>query len=195
MTRAYPLQWPDGWPRTRDSERKGWSSFRVTGDKALKELRHELRLLGAQDVVISTNAAVRQDGLPYADAARRKISDPGVAVYFTLKKRQMVMARDAFAKIEDNVRSITLAIEAIRAIERHGGSAMMERAFSGFSALPPPRDHWAILGIPPTSTIDEIEETYRRLARKAHPDAGGSTAGMAELNAARDAAVTERTGA
>jgi len=38
----------------------------------------------------------------------------------------------------------------------------------------------------------DIERAYRELAKRAHPDAGGSQEWMAELNAARDAAKRER---
>jgi DnaJ-class molecular chaperone len=79
----------------------------------------------------------------------------------------------------------------MRGIERWGASDMMERAFSAFEALPPPRSHWETLGIRPGSSADAIQAAYRAKARAAHPDAGGSDAAMAELNSARDAALKE----
>ena len=48
------------------------------------------------------------------------------------------MARDAYKTVAGNMRSLTLAIEAMRQLERHGGSTMMERAFQGFAAIAPP---------------------------------------------------------
>ncbi|WP_296203226.1 J domain-containing protein [uncultured Hyphomicrobium sp.] len=194
MTQAYPLQWPDGWPRTPPGERRRNSPFKVASNTCRRELLDNLRMLGAEHVVVSSDVPVRADGTPYADAARRIIRNPGVAVYFTLKGHQVVMARDRFDRVEDNIRSIGLALEAIRAVERHGGSTMMERAFAGFTALPPPCSHWDILGVPPTATVEQIEAAYRAVAREAHPDAGGSHARMSEINAARDAAIKERTG-
>jgi hypothetical protein len=192
MTTAYPLAWPDGWPRTPSASRLRNSPFKVESNKCRRELMDELRRLGATNIVISSDVPVRQDGSPYADAARRIIRNPGVAVYFTLKGKQMAMARDKFERVEDNLRSIGLAIEAIRAVERHGGAAMMERAFAGFTALPAPRSPFEILGVEPDASLDEIERAHRRQARTAHPDAGGSTARMAELNAARDLALKMR---
>jgi hypothetical protein len=164
---------------------------RSRATNAAASLMSELRKLGATDIVISSDVPVRQDGSPYADAARRIIRNPGVAVYFTLKGKQMAMARDKFERVEDNLRSIGLAIEAIRAVERHGGAAMMERAFAGFTALPAPKRWPEILGVPATASAAEIERAFKAAARRAHPDAGGSTALMAELNAARDQALRE----
>ncbi len=43
-----------------------------------------------------------------------------------------------------------------------------------------------LLGVGETAGLDEIRAAHRRLAAGAHPDIGGTTAAMAELNAARD---------
>ncbi|MBN9319172.1 MAG: hypothetical protein BGN86_01015 [Caulobacterales bacterium 68-7] len=58
---------------------------------------------------------------------------------------------------------------------------------------PPPKveamglaDARAILGVGETATRAEIEEAYKRLMRRAHPDQGGTTGLAAQLNAARD---------
>ena len=34
-------------------------------------------------------------------------------------------------------------------------------------------NHYAVLGMPPASTLAELKDRYRHLARKAHPDMGG----------------------
>jgi hypothetical protein len=44
---------------------------------------------------------------------------------------------------------------------------------------------WKVLGIHAFSTDEEIEKAYKRLARDAHPDHGGSEELMKKLNAAR----------
>jgi hypothetical protein len=187
----YPLRWPEGWPRTLGAKRKNSAPFKVNSDKARRELMADLRRMGATNIIVSSNVPVRQDGTPYADAARRVIRDPGVVVYFTRDGHTLSMARDQYQRPEDNLRSIGLAIEAIRAIERHGGSYMMERAFSGFAALPPPTSHWEILGLRPGSSADDIKRAHRAKIGAAHPDTGGSEAAASALNAARDAALRE----
>lgn len=198
---AYPLSWPDGWPRTPASARedsrlrfKGRGNQPVTLETARKALCNELAKLRASAVVISTNLPLRNDGFPRAEAARLRLDDPGAAIYFTLKKRPMVMACDRYDAPSANLRSVGLAIEAMRQLERHGGGAMMERAFAGFAALPPPLDCWRILGLSPGSDRATVEHQYRMLARDHHPDRGGSSARMAEINQARDMALKSGVG-
>ena len=50
-------------------------------------------------------------------------------------------------------------------------------------------DPFAVLGIAPTATLDEVRAARRRLALDRHPDRGGDPAAMRELNVAFDAAV------
>lgn len=197
---AFPLQWPEGWERTPDGKRKNYSMFRTTFDKARKELHLELQRLKAKYVVVSTNIPLRLDGNPRADVARLRITDPGVAVYFSLRDRPMVMARDAYWSVHDNLRSIGLGIEHLRGLERHGGATMMERAFEGFAALPEPgnaahgRPWWKVFDFQqdPSATgpvgkaaiLAGCEVIYRQKAKAAHADTGGSHDQMVELNAA-----------
>lgn len=191
---AYPLQWPEGWPRTEPGKRKQDSAFPVNVGKAIDDLYDELARLGAKNIVLSSNLTLNTFHRPCTK--QNKIEDPGIAVYFTLKDRPMVMARDAYADWRDNILSVGLAVEAFRALHRHGGAHMMERAFTGFMALPAPsaqkpwREVLGLVGVPNPSR-EQVESHYRTRARKAHPDSGGSNEAMAELNAARDAALRE----
>lgn len=183
---AYPLQWPEGWPRTPYGRRTSSRFGKATGAKQIEKLQNELRLLGARNVVISSNMAVRQDGVPYASEMGRSHDDPGVAVYFTLKGKALAMARDRYRTVWENIKSLILAIDAMRSIERHGGSTMMERAFAGFAAIAPPdwKKPWReVFGVTPDWRGD-ISALYREKARTRHPDAGGSDQLMAELNVA-----------
>lgn len=190
MTTAFPLSWPDGWPRT-DRSKRAASRFRTHHAAAYDDLLNELRLLRATGVVVSSNAALRRDGRPYAEAIQEKHDDPGVAVYWTDKdRRPRVMARDAHLTPAENLRAIGLVIEALRSIDRHGGSFMMERAFAGFVALPAPegsRPWHELLDVSATASRAEISQAFRAKAATAHPDTGGSHDAMAALTAARDA--------
>ena len=168
----YPLTWPASWPRTPDWKR-GPSPFKAPPSKAYTELTQELERLGARNVIISSNLQLRQDGIPYANQPRH--NDEGIAVYFTRKGVDMVLACDKFAKREANMRAITLTIDAIRGIERWGSSDMMERAFTGFTALPSSAESWwGVLGVEANARPTEIEAAYRRRRSETHPDRGGS---------------------
>lgn len=202
---AFPLHWPIGWPRTEPHKqdsgqkfRKPWKSPREPGRdwtfvEARDALLDELVRLKASDVVLSSNYRVGAKGAPVFD--KRRPDDEGIAVYFTRKGRTLVIACDSYTKIEANMRSMALAIDAMRQLERHGGGVMMDRAFDGFAALPAPgAKHWTeILGVSRDATLSEIDAAYRRLAAERHPDRpGGSDAMMAELNRARDEARQEK---
>lgn len=77
---AYPLQWPDGWVRTRAQHRRDNSPWKATFGTYRGHLLHEVALLGARNVVLSTNVPInKSNGLPREGF---NPPDPGVAVYF-----------------------------------------------------------------------------------------------------------------
>jgi hypothetical protein len=215
MTETYPLRWPDGWKRTPRPKRDRGHKFKIGGYNGnlptfaggRERLMEELRMLGAHGVVISSDVRLRQDGSVHAQGRpdRFDMENPGVAVYFVLNNRPTVMAQDAFDSPGCNIRSLTLAVEAMRALGRHGGGTMMSKAFDGFAALPPPegskprRPWWEVLryAADPTApdreflSAREVEARWRALSLKAHPDQGGSHEMMAELNVAKDDAIKE----
>lgn len=195
---AYPLQWPAGRKRT-DHWGRERAKFDVTFARARDNIVREVALLAGKwpdpQIVISTNIALRRDGLPLA--SQRQPDDPGVAVYFLYKKRQMSFACDRWNKIEHNMQAIAKTIEALRGIARWGTGDMLEAAFTGFAALPAPaagmkRSWREVLELGSGRVTEQIiKDAYRILASRHHPDRGGDPAKMAELNAARDEALRE----
>ena len=189
---AFPLAWPLGWPRVQSYARKS-STYRVTLAQARDRLFAELRLAGARDVVVSSNLTLRLDGVPLAN--QREPLDPGVAVYWTDRKRRpRVIACDVWRTVRENMRALGLAVECIRGLERTGASEILDRAFSGFAALPETAgaaSHWRELGLEPGASVNAIRERYRQLARQRHPDAGGTAAEFSALTAAYNAALAE----
>lgn len=179
---AYPLQWPAGRPRKHQWERER-AKFSTTFARARDEIAREVQLLvggrWARDpqLVISTNVALRRDGLPLAN--QRNPDDPGVAVYFEHRKRSMCFACDRWDKIEHNMQAIAKTIEALRGIARWGTGDMLEAAFTGFAALPPPgapREWFDVLQCRPDASRDVIVAQYRRLRSETHPDRQGGDA-------------------
>jgi hypothetical protein len=50
-------------------------------------------------------------------------------------------------------------------------------------------DPFAVLGLPPGSTVQDVENARRTLAKSSHPDVGGSDRQMQVINAAADEAT------
>lgn len=194
---AYPLQWPLGWKRAsghKSANFKRYGKSLSVYDGAGRVLEELERMgYGRNDVVLSTNIETRLDGLPRSD--RGEPGDPGVAVYWPTKKGEnKVMAVDIYDRVADNLAAVGATLVAMRAIERHGGAVILERAFTGFTALPAPdakREWWEILGVPRSSAREQVKSAYRALASKHHPDKGGSADAMAELNIAFEKALQE----
>jgi len=196
---AYPLQWPTGWKRTEQHkrarakfgkigrhERYGETSRYIPGrdltiSEGTQRILAELKTFGVLDgdLVISTNLKLRLDGLPHS--AQPAPQDPGVAVYWKLPEEgtHKVMAIDRYDKVQDNMAAIAATLNAMRAIERHGGAAILDRAFTGFIALPAPgqtaRRAWRdILGVPDhDKRLTTAEAAYKTLRSKYHPDKNG----------------------
>lgn len=215
IAQAYPLQWPAGWKRTPahsrkpaqfkgsvgawvgpDTDRRWKGQERVTLEQGIARVRRELRALGVAEsqIVISSDLKLRQDGQPNAGQAWAKL-DQGAAVYWRLERTHgqpvtRCMAIDRYDRLPDNLAAIAATLEAMRAIERHGGAMILDRAFTGFAALPAPAAQdlpHQVLGVDEHATRQEIEYAYRRLAQQLHPDVGGSHEQMSRINTARDA--------
>jgi hypothetical protein len=195
---AFPLQWPAGWRRTESHKRKH-GAYKVDFIRARDELVREARLLGSrpEDVVISSSMALRRDGIPYAQ--QREPDDPGVAVYWAKRTwsngrevvQQRVIACDTWRTVRENMRAIGLAIASLRQLERTGASEILDRAFTGFTALPAAggstRPWWAdVLGLETLEgmTRESVNAAYRSRAPLVHPDRGGTNEAMAKLNQA-----------
>lgn len=176
---AYPLQWPVGWRRSKD---RTDARFSIGGTKGsirarsvevvdgVRRVYRELMAMGVQeaDIVISSMLRPRLGGEPGTDS--RGLSDPGVAVYWNTGGVARCMAIDRYLRVADNLAAVAATLEAMRAIDRHGGAEILDRAFSGFTALAAPEQPWQVLGVDMNATAAQIKHAYRRLASQHHPD-------------------------
>lgn len=193
----YPLAWPVGWKRTLPHFRKSgnFKSFRnrITLHQAISRVLDELRRFGVLegDSIISTNIPTRLDGLPRGD--QREPEDPGIAVYWQTPGEPMrVMATDIYDRAADNIAAIAATLDAMRAIERHGGAQILERAFTGFDALPDPNNrNWRDVLGKDVTTRAELETVYKRLRSESHPDKGGNAERFHDVQRAYDDACKE----
>jgi hypothetical protein len=186
MTAAYPLAWPENFPR---STRRETGQFKTSLAKALENVQTSLRLFGRDsgkpvaNVILSSNVTL----------GANKPADPGVAAWFTWDGMQVCIPVDRYATVEANLQAIHHILEARRTELRHGTLALVRATFQGFRALPAPTGkHWTeVLGLNAGAKREHVEASYRLLAKERHPDAGGSADAMAELNRARDEALKE----
>jgi hypothetical protein len=197
---AFPLYWPEGWPRTK---RRIPSKFSTGFGAARNFTFRQIEMMGGRNPIVSSNLPLRNDGLPRANMPNPQ--DPGVAVYFKQRQsngefREMVFACDQYVLAYDNIYSIGKTIEALRKIKLWGASDMMERAFRGFTALPqkastPWRNVLGFDDVQP-ATAELIERKFRELALKHHTDTGdGDVEALQRVVTARNDALKEIGGA
>lgn len=177
---AFPLCWPDGWPRTAQ---KMNSRFKVgTVYSAVSGLTESLRLMDAEGVIISTSIPLRRDGLPLSKPPVD--GDHGAAVYFVRNGKPLCLACDQYWDVADNIHALAKTIEAIRGIERWGSTDLLDRVFTGFAALPSGGSWFDGL-----KTAAEIRARYRELAKTHHPDAGGDASEFSRITDAYNRAL------
>lgn len=201
---AYPLQWPAGHDRTpadaRERSRFGKWNSPVSVAKATRAVMDQISMftrkdqqwrIDPDDVVISTNLQLRNDGLPRS--SQKAPDDPGVAVYFVLDDRPYAMPCDKWDRVGDNLWAIAKHLEAMRGMERWGVGSL-HTAFAGFNALPPGTGAAPTAFTPDAAarfltgevrsdiTIDQViashdvyKALYRRVAAALHPDRGGDS--------------------
>lgn len=209
----YPLCWPKDWKRTTTRVRAQFgkagkivgqfqrlNKSKLSIDDSFRRIEYEMERFGVElhTVLVSTNLRMNVRGLPAGNSGEP--SDPGVAVYWTLKGKSQCMAIDRYDRVADNLAAVAATLEAMRAIERHGGGSILERAFLGFAQLPASTEiNWREIflvspALPAAKQLAQVNEAFRLMASEKHPDTGGDHERMVNLNAARAAALRELAG-
>lgn len=172
--KAYPLHWPDAWPRTTTPAK---SQFKTSLGGALNNVEKSIELFAKDsgkkvtNVIISSNVTLGQ----------QRPADSGVVAYFDWDDISTCIAVDRYSKVEENLQAIHHCIEAERTKLRHGGLNLVRAAFRGYAALPPPpsaggRPWWRVLDVSKDATSKVIEDAYKRRRVKYHPDKPGGDA-------------------
>lgn len=89
---AYPLHWPEDWPRTRPQDQKVMASWRRTANEYREELAKELDRSKVVNAVISSNVQMNLRGQMTKGVEPR---DVGVAIYFSRPLKEDFRWQDA----------------------------------------------------------------------------------------------------
>jgi hypothetical protein len=101
--------------------------------------------------------------------------------------RGLVAALAAVAAVVAGLRGAWIASAALIMVSAFvGGSVRVKGKAQPGGAPMNAAEARSILGVGPAAGRDEIEQAYRRLMRRVHPDVGGAAGLAAHLNAARD---------
>lgn len=186
MSSWYRVRPIDGqWPGTKTpaAERRSKWTFRAKWSDTINRLEYELAFLDASQVVIQIDVPerdIRLDGMLRATAHP---STPGVIVSFESKFGPLSYPCDSCEKWQHNVRSIALALESLRSVNRYGVAGRAEQ-YRGWTKLAAPGSLQTFNSIGEAKRfIDELldhpnwndpKAVIRKAKRAAHPDAGGT---------------------
>ena len=128
---AYPLHWPEDWPRTRPQDQRPMASWKRTANDYREELAKELDRVKATVAVISTNVPLTVRGQMQRGLEPR---DVGVAIYFSKPQKEDFRWQDALslhdpAPTEDQINAAYRRAAAQHHPDR-GGDVEMFRALT-----------------------------------------------------------------
>jgi hypothetical protein len=172
-----PIVWAPR-PETRDRRNR---PFKVDYRGTLSLMQREIEHLAGGDVILGIcvpEHAIRIDGGIRSDA--REPFHPGVEVSFESRHGRLTYSTDVCDRWRDNVRSIALGLEALRAVDRYGVSTRGQQ-YAGWKALPssgPSAERGRLL-------VAE-HGTLRAALMATHPDHGGDPLAFADVQAFRE---------
>lgn len=168
-------------------------SYKLTTDKSWAETERSLRDCFRKWGVTQFEILSSLRGVQ-AQRWNQRRDEAEVAVNFihpTTGAQIPVASKDQDRAV-DNFRVVYLALEAIRLNEARGIGEVVQAAYMALPAPAKQRDPYEVLGVRSDAPMEDIEDMYRIKANRAHPDKGGSTDAMTELNAAMDRIRADR---
>ena len=118
----YVIRPIENWPvePTPSWDRRSRSTFKASWNRTLRLLGRELDYLDAERVVFQIDVEerhIRIDGMLYA---RAMPASPRVIISFDSKHGPLSYPCDSCEYWQHNIRSIALALEALRSVDRYG---------------------------------------------------------------------------
>lgn len=138
---------------------------------------------------------------PQASKERQTFSERSVILQFTLRGAPISLQMARGERAVDNLALLIQVVETLRLNEARRIDDVMRdvyrKAYPESSATSAPAadipEPYHILGVLPGAPWEVIEAAYRAQVRIQHPDVGGSTASMQEINAAMEQIRRERS--
>lgn len=124
---AFPLSWPDGWPRTRPQDQRVMASWKKNANQYREALTAELSRMQCPSAVISSNVPLNLRGAMTAGIEPR---DVGVSVYFSRKFKEdfswqeVLGIRDPVSATEAQVQDAFKRLASLYHPDRGGDVAM-----------------------------------------------------------------------
>ena len=116
----------------------------------------------------------------------RDLPDERAVVVFDYIGNRVRCEHNVKATYRSNLRDILNTIDDLRLAHYRGLGDLMMHTVSQMLALPGAAyiDPYELLGVRSDAPIEVVEASYKALAKKAHPDAGGDDTQMRQLNEA-----------
>jgi len=188
------------WPGAqRNPGDRRFGHFRVDYDKIIRDLAYELGMVDVDVAVVEVDCpphGFSRYGSPLVD----RVQGPGVVLSFTHPERGPIrIGADLYTDFRDNLRGLTLSLEALRAVNRHGIASHGEQ-YTGFARLGSGDNkpigmtvEQAAIALVPEGWNPEMLIRDKELAKMAadrarnasHPDRGGSNERFQEVEQAR----------
>jgi len=170
------------------------SRFRSSFSDTLELVKSELRHLQAEGVVIEAFVEARDIRIDGWLRSTARPADPGIILSFDSKVGPLRYPCDTYDRWQDNLRAISMALQALRAVDRYGVTSHAEQ-YRGWNALPDPNgstDRAAAAGFVSGVSGVSVQEimndgpackkALRAAAKALHPDMpGGDTAEFVRL--------------
>lgn len=168
-------------------------SYKITTDvpwnQTMNALAEEFRKW--KIVEWSTN---KPKGMRLEGYREQPIEDREVRLTYYQDDRPVTLTMNTQKRAVDNLRAIFLSIEAMRLLEKRGLTETVRSAYMQLAAPEQKRNPYDVLMILPDSPIEVAEAVFRSLAKKHHPDTGGSMKTFKELNDAINEIRKEKDG-
>jgi hypothetical protein len=182
------LDWPVWADPTPEAQRENTHKFDSTQRRTERDLQKEMERMN-----VTTYHLGKTTGSG---------SFPGVVARWGKDGQEYAVCCDKYSVRADNLRAVYLWVHETRLAGdrpvRTGQDQMAAAALPGetasgaaVAAPDPDREPHEVLEIQPDAGDRIVKAAYREKAKDAHGDAGGSTAEMKRLNAAKEALIDE----